>query len=562
MRNKPWAASPARSRDDSGAVIPGATVKVVGDQTNLTRTIDTSDTGAYSIVNLPIGNYTITITHTGFETLTIPSIQVQANRTATVNGTLKIGNVTESVTVAETPLINAVDTTNGYVMDKAEIDDVPLPTGSFTGLALLSPGVNEELPSGTGANAGLGNQPVWANGQRDTSNTFLLNGVDAKNLFNGKTTSDVSSSRVVNATGVSTSSALSALPIQSSASIYLAIGESIPSPAPESVQEVRVNTSMYDAQQGSTSGAHIDMSTGTGTNDIHGNLYGHRGTNWLNADPWFFNDDPNIPQNQKNPELHRYTAGGTVGMPIKKDKLFFFRQPTSTPTLPTRKLESSGPLYRPGLPAIVRPPHWRTWAILTTSTVLLASSDGTINPAVGLAPGDINPIAYTLFNYKLPNGQFLVPSANPNALALNTTNSALVEAFPEDAEIPGTAYFIADQAVTNLDWNPNSKHSFAAKYYYQHDPTTAPYAYSSLAGFTQHLDAGSQVISLSHSQIVKPTLSITETFGFIREKAYSTVGQPFTPAQFGAPASALDRRGSLGLHDQHLRFFHFPRHYD
>ena len=69
---------------------------------------------------------------------------------------------------------------------------------------------------------GLGNQPVWANGQRDTSNTFLLNGVDAKNLFNGKTTSQVTSSRVVNETGVSTSSALSALPVQSSASVYLA----------------------------------------------------------------------------------------------------------------------------------------------------------------------------------------------------------------------------------------------------------------------------------------------------------------------------------------------------
>ena len=159
--------------------------------------------------------------------------------------------------------MNAVDTTNGYVLDKAEIDAVPLPTGSFTGLAILSPGVNEELPSGTGANAGLGNQPVWANGQRDTSNTFLLNGVDASNLFNGKSTSQVASSRVVNNTGVSTSSALSALPIQSSASLYLAIGESHSyRPLRRPIQEVRVNTSMYDAQQGSTSGAHIDMSTG------------------------------------------------------------------------------------------------------------------------------------------------------------------------------------------------------------------------------------------------------------------------------------------------------------
>ena len=174
---------------------PTATVTIVGDQTKLTRTLQSNDAGRYDFVNLPIGNYTITVTRTGFQTLNIPSIQVQANRTATVDAALKVGQVGESITVEETPLLNAVDTTNGYVMDKEELEAVPLPTGSFTGYVMLSPGVNEELPAGTGANAGLGNQPVWANGQRDTSNTFLVNGVDAKNLFNGKTTSQVTSSR-------------------------------------------------------------------------------------------------------------------------------------------------------------------------------------------------------------------------------------------------------------------------------------------------------------------------------------------------------------------------------
>jgi hypothetical protein len=106
--------------------------------------------------------------------------------------------------------MNAVDTTNGYILEKDQIDNVPLPTGSFTGLAILSPGVNAELPNGTGANAGLGNQPIWANGQRDTSNTFLLNGVDASNLFNGKSTSQVASARVVNNTGVSGASSTTA----------------------------------------------------------------------------------------------------------------------------------------------------------------------------------------------------------------------------------------------------------------------------------------------------------------------------------------------------------------
>ena len=97
--------------------------------------------------------------------------------------------------------MNAVDTTNGYVLDKAQIESIPLPTGSFTGLAILSPGVNAELPAVRASNSGLGNQPIWANGQRDTSTAFLLNGVDASNLFNGKSTSQVASARVVNNTG-------------------------------------------------------------------------------------------------------------------------------------------------------------------------------------------------------------------------------------------------------------------------------------------------------------------------------------------------------------------------
>src|ERR1700683_5406438 len=310
--------------DSSGAVVSGATVNLVGDQTKLSRTQTTSSTGAYSFVNLPLGTYTLSFTQQGFQSENVPSILVQANRTATVNAELKIGNVSESITVEETPLINMVDTTNGYVMDKLEIDSVPLPTGSFTGLTILSPGVNAELPGGTGANAGLGNAPVWANGQRDTSNDFLLNGVDARSIFNGKSTSQVLSARVVNATGVSGGSGLSALPIQSSASVYLAIGESMPSPAPESVAEVPGNTSTYDAQQGGTSGAHVDMSTASGTNNIHGSAYVHRGTNFGNADPFFYNADPNIPDSEKNPGLHRYSAGGAIGLPIKKDKLFFY----------------------------------------------------------------------------------------------------------------------------------------------------------------------------------------------------------------------------------------------
>src|SRR5208283_1858497 len=134
--------------DSTGSVLPETTVTIVGDQTTLTRTHKTSPIGAYDFVNLPIGTYTLSFTHEGFQSEKIPSITVQADRTATVNATLKVGQVGTVVEVEAVPLMNAVDTTNGYVLDEQQIQAVPLPTGSFTGLAILSPGVNAELGGG------------------------------------------------------------------------------------------------------------------------------------------------------------------------------------------------------------------------------------------------------------------------------------------------------------------------------------------------------------------------------------------------------------------------------
>ena len=199
-------------------MLPDTDVTIVADQTKLTRSLKTNANGSYDFVNLPIGTYTLTFSHDGFQTQKIPSITVQANRTATINVALPVGQVGTVIEVQADPLMNAVDTTNGYVLEQNQIEDVPLPSGSFTGLAILSPGVNAELSSGTGANNGLGNQPIWANGQRDTSNTFLLNGVDASNLFNGKTTSSVGSARIVNNTGVANAANSTAEIVQTSAS--------------------------------------------------------------------------------------------------------------------------------------------------------------------------------------------------------------------------------------------------------------------------------------------------------------------------------------------------------
>ena len=519
--------------DSSGGVLADALVTVVADATKLTRIQKTTAVGSYDFVNLPIGSYTLTYSHDGFESQRIPSIVVQADRTVTVNVTLKVGQVGTTVTVEATPLMNAVDTTNGYILEKDQIESIPLPTGSFTGIAILSPGVNAELSSGSGVNSGLGNLPIWANGQRDTSNTFLLNGVDASNLFNGKSTSEVSSARIVNNTGIGGAASISsttAEPLQSTASPYLAIGQALPTPAPETIEEFRVNTSMYDAQQGSTSGAHLDMSTASGTNNLHGSAYIHRGSSALNAAPFFYNADPNIPASDKVPGLHSYTAGATLGGSLIKNKLFGF--------LSYQHIEKSDAEI--GSSRVSVPPGLTDDRSLTALAALVNGTCATppcnfpassqVQAQFGTTGGTISPIAYGLLNYKLPNGQFLIPSANSFVPTIN---------FPENTFTQGTAYFLAHQAVSDLDWIVTSKDTLALKYYYQHDPSTAPYAYSGSPGFTQHLDAGSQVASITNTQVLKPNLSVVEVFGFLREKVYSTIDQPFTPQQLGSYVHGL-----------------------
>ena len=520
--------------DSGGAIVPGTTVTAVGDQTGLKRVQTSGANGVYSLPDLPIGTYTVTFSHEGFQQARYPEVPVQGDRSATINATLPVGATTESVSVEAIPLLNAVDTTNGYVLDKAQIEAIPLPTGSFTGVAILSPGVNSELPGGSGANSGLGNAPIWANGQRDTSNSFVINGVDASNLFNGKSTSQVGSARVINSTGSAGGGGGGV--IQSVASIYLTIGNAIPTPAPETLQEVRVNASMYDAQQGSTSGAHIDIATGTGTNVYHGTVYGHRGTNWINAAPFFFKQDQDVPANDKNPELHRYIVGGTFGGPIIKNKLFGF---VSYQHLHVSDQEiGDGFLNVPvglsdtnrnaaGFAAIDN----ANFSSFNDAGLLTGENPIGLNKATGQAQpfsqADISTTALQLFNAPaLPGepGKWLIPN--------DTSSTSLGPAQGYDAFLPGVGRFKADLGVADIDYNATSKDTLSLKYYYQHDPTTAPYSYSSVPGFTEHLDSGAQVFSIINTYLVRPNFTTTETLGFLREKDYANNEQPFGPSNY------------------------------
>ena len=142
-----------------------------------------------------------------------------------------------------------------------------------------------------------------------------------------------------------------------------------------------------------------------------------------------------------------------------------------------------------------------------------------------LTTANIDRTALALFNSpSLPGepGKWLIPNDN-------LKGAAPTAAHLDNAFLPGTGRFTADMAVADIDYNATSKDTLALKYFYQHDPAIAPYSYSSVPGFSEHLDSGAQVASITNSYIVKSNLSTSETFGFIREKIWGTNEQPFGP---------------------------------
>jgi hypothetical protein len=496
-------------KDTTGAFVPDASVTAQNVATNLKVSAHSDGKGSYQIPNLPAGAYKVTIGKDGFETENHTEILVNGDRTTTVDGDLKVGQTSTTIEVNATPLMNQTDTTNGYVVDQLTIQQTPLGTGSFTQLAIMSPGVHADFLSGTGANAGLGNQAIFANGQRDTSNSFSLNGIDTNNLFNGNSTSNVGENRFVLNTGETFGAGGV---IQTSTSVYTAIGQALPTPPVEAIQEIAVNTSMYDATQGGYSGAHISVLTKSGANQIHGALSETWGNSDLSAAAFFYNASPAL--TTKVPFFNRNQFVAAVGGPIKKNKLFYF--------LSYQGIRVSD-----------------AYDATQTLTVPLAltndrSTQGILNtlqtayPTTTLSATQLSGPALQLLQQKLPNGTYFIPTPQ-------ITTASLAKALGYDAVLQGpNATANVDQGIANVDYIVNAKDRLGVKYYVQQNPSTNPFAPSnSLIGFGQNMSAGSQVGAISNTVILTPTLTWQQKVGFTRLLAYSNDGQPYTPSQFG-----------------------------
>jgi hypothetical protein len=289
--------------DQTGAVIPGVNVKLVNEGTQFTRVALTNASGQYVAYSVPTGGYTITVEHTGFQKLVRTGIRLTAADTLTVDLSLTLGSVDQTLEVtAETPLLQSQTAGVSSLVSNQQMLEMPMNGRTFTSLLKLSPGAY------TGSSANLTNSPyamrgdvnISVNGSSAQNNSYLIDGMVNRNLW------------------------LSTL---------------IMVPTVDSIQEVRMLTSNYSAEYGAAAGAVTIVQSKSGTNRFHGSAYEFLRNDKLDANA-FFNNRSGVPK----PAFRRNEFGSTFGGPIRQDRTFFFgdyqgiriRQPrTIVSTIPT-----------------------------------------------------------------------------------------------------------------------------------------------------------------------------------------------------------------------------------
>jgi len=266
--------------DPLGAVVPGTTVTVTNTATGVARTATTADNGAFHFPALPAGIYTLSAEKSGFANAKIDRVEVLVDEVATADVTLAVAQSTESVTVHSSVTLTDTETAHlGGVINEAQVTTLPLNGRDFAQLALLNAGVSAS-GGGGGQQGGEGGVSGYSsNGQRSTSNNFMVDGVDNNDYEAGSVAQ---------------------------------------LPSIDSIQEFQVQTNNYSAEYGRNSGSIVNLVTKSGTNQFHGSAYEFLRNDALDARNFFA--DPAFAA----PELRLNQFGATLGGPIHKDKTFFF----------------------------------------------------------------------------------------------------------------------------------------------------------------------------------------------------------------------------------------------
>jgi len=274
--------------DPSNAAVPNATVHLTNTDTNTQRTTTTDQQGSYVFSEVVPGNYVLDVDATGFSKYEQKGFQLLVNLPATINVHLKVGAATTTVEVTgAAPLLNTTDASQGNVLSGSEISDMPLYGRNVTQLLSVQPGV--VFTSNRTDLAGNDTRSGSVNGAHSDQNNVTLDGVDVNDQGNGS-------------------------PFNTVVPVTVA-----------SVQEFRVTTADYGADQGRSSGAQSALVTKGGTNSFHGSAYEYNRTQFGEAND-FFNKSAEEASGAPNKPTHLVynIFGADLGGPIKHDRLFFF----------------------------------------------------------------------------------------------------------------------------------------------------------------------------------------------------------------------------------------------
>ena len=446
--------------DPTGAVVSKASVTLTSDHgTTLTKT--TGPDGTFVFPLLDPGQYTVAVEAPGFKKASYPGLMVRITEVTTVQAKLEVGAESTEVTVegAAVPVVNVANATLGETVDTKTVNELPLPTRNFVQLLAMNPATSSDLPQASGS--GRGSATVFVAGQRGTFNNLVINGVDANNLGNNNFTT-------------------------------------VPIPSPDSIEEFRVQTSMYDASQGKSSGGNIDLVTKAGTSNYHGQVYEFFRNEALNANGWFFDHT-----GAKKPILRQNQFGGNFGGPVLKlSKTFFFGSYQET-----RQLNGLAGAVTGAFPVL---PASRTQAA--------------IESAFKMAPGSLNPVTLSILNAKGNFGGFLIPSGT----------GAAPGSF-------GTIAISSPQRWNDRQFNANvdhwfgSKHHLTEKFFYANgllqDPLGGEGSGSLGSGETR--PNRNRTAAIDETWIISSSLVNEARFGFTRNISGIAALDPISASSVG-----------------------------
>src|SRR3989441_5542388 len=273
--------------DPSGGVVDNATVTVKNKATNVETSAKTDSSGYYTFASLAVGSYTLTVEVKGFKKAIRDNLDLDVGQKARIDFTLEVGAVTESVMVeAGTPLLTTQEASTGGVVENKLISDLPLAARNWDDLLGMVPGVQADRfteQSGGTANGRTGGANV--HGVRSLQNNFVLDGVDNNSI----------------------SENVQELTTQ------------IVRPSVDSIQEFKVTTNPYSAENGRSPGSLVTVTTKSGANAFHGLAYEYLRNKVFDANDFFTNR-----VGRPRPKHVQNQYGGQIGGPVVKNKAFFF----------------------------------------------------------------------------------------------------------------------------------------------------------------------------------------------------------------------------------------------